>query len=277
MWFKARASRIQRRTFDRADAFGPPAPVQGHPGLERTADPPLTPPQRNRLFMFKGQFTVNAMSIITVHHQLGAFCDRHGLPHFAPASIRPSVLSCFYRASGDLLRTKAVANHASVATTVRYVQTPWSKHRTARASRIFRVHSSSTSKGGRVRARRGATLRLNHRLPTRPRCHAVRLRLQGSIRGHQHRYRQGDLCVNFMGCFTCPNAVITPTRCRWRACFRRAITCAPPRRPCTRLVGRPLCPAAEDPGGRHPPRFGSRERRRPGGCRRQLPRCPDLR
>lgn len=74
--------------------------------------------------MFKGQFTVNAMSIITVHHQLGAFCDRHGLPHFAPANIRPSVLSCFYRASGDLLRTKAVANHASVATTVRYVQTP---------------------------------------------------------------------------------------------------------------------------------------------------------
>jgi len=124
VWFKARASRIQRRTFDRADAFGPPALVRDILAWNERLIPLTPPPQRNRLFVFKGQFTVNAMSIITVHHQLGAFCDRHGLPHFAPANIRPSVLSCFYRASGDLLRTKAVANHASVATTVRYVQTP---------------------------------------------------------------------------------------------------------------------------------------------------------
>ena len=85
---------------------------------------PAPPAQRDRLFIFKGLRTVNAMSTITVHHLLAQFCDRHRLAAFALASIRPSVLCSFYRASGDLLRTRAVANHARITTTVRYVETP---------------------------------------------------------------------------------------------------------------------------------------------------------
>ena len=68
------------------------------------------------------------------HHgqpPLKAFCERHGLSMFSLACIRPGVLSCFYRVRGDLRRTRAVANHVRLATTVRYVETPQvqAKHR----------------------------------------------------------------------------------------------------------------------------------------------------
>jgi hypothetical protein len=124
VWFKARAGRQQRRTFGRDAAFEPPALVRDILAWNERLRPLAPPAQRDRLFIFKGLRTVNAMSTITVHHLLGAFCDRHGLAAFALASIRPSVLCSFYRASGDLLRTRAVANHANIATTVRYVETP---------------------------------------------------------------------------------------------------------------------------------------------------------
>lgn len=208
VWFKARASRIQRRTFDSTQAFEPPALVRDLQAWNARLVPLAPVAQRNRLFVFKGHVTVNALSIITVHHRLGPFCRRHGLPPFAPALIRPSVLACFYRFSGDLLRTKAVANHVNVATTVHYVQTPL-------------VHARNRS---RIADLQGAFLRhvetpLPPSLPTvsskpsSPRGPAVTMfgfDCKDPLAGTAPGTRQGELCTNFMGCFTCPNAVIAP-------------------------------------------------------------------
>ena len=279
VWFKARASRIQRRTFDRADAFGPPALVRDILAWNERLIPLTPPPQRNRLFVFKGQFTVNAMSIITVHHQLGAFCDRHGLPHFAPASIRPSVLSCFYRASGDLLRTKAVANHASVATTVRYVQTPLveaqNRSRIADLQGAFIEHIEGRSGPSQTRcdaapepspppSGRGVTL--------------FGFDCKDPFAGIAPGTRQGDLCVNFMGCFTCPNAVITPDPMslarllQARDHLRAAAATLYPARwevlyaPQLRILEEDILP-----------RFGSRELDAGQRLQAQLPPLPDLR
>ena len=124
VWFKARASRIQRRTFSSTDPFGPPALVREVIEWNERLRPLAPPAHRNRLFIFKGLRTVNAMTTITVHHLINPFCERHALPRFPLVCIRPSVLSSFYRVSGDLLQTRAVANHAQLATTVRYVVTP---------------------------------------------------------------------------------------------------------------------------------------------------------
>lgn len=212
VWFKARAGRIQRRTFGIANAFEPPALVRDiltwNERLRRLAPPE----QRNRLFLFKGLRSVNAMSTITVHHLLNAFCERHGLPKFALASIRPAVLSSFYRVSGDLLRTKAVANHASLATTVRYVETPAVQMQNR--SRIAAVQDAFI---GHIESRQA----LDGAMPvddTRPHVSVPPGRVvsmfgfdcDDPLAGVAPGTRRGELCTSFMGCLTCPNAIIAP-------------------------------------------------------------------
>ena len=170
---------------------------------------PLAPPQqRDRLFIFKGVRTVNVMSIITVHHQLGDFCQRHALPMFAPAAIRPSVLACFYRVSGDLLRTKAVANHVNLATTVRYVETPLvqakNRSRIADLQGAFLEHVEGRPTASQTRNR--ATLE-----PSIPSGRVVTMfgfDCKDPFAGVAPGTQRGELCSNFMGCFTCPNAII---------------------------------------------------------------------
>ena len=210
VWFKARAGRIQRRTFGIANAFEPPALVRDILAWNERLRRLAPPEQCNRLFLFKGLRSVNAMSTITVHHLLNAFCERHGLPKFALASIRPAVLSSFYRVSGDLLRTKAVANHASLATTVRYVETPAVQMQNR--SRIAAVQDAFIGHIESRQARDGA-------MPvddTRPHVSVPPGRVvsmfgfdcDDPLDGVAHGTRRGELCTSFMGCFTCPNAII---------------------------------------------------------------------
>jgi hypothetical protein len=116
------------------------------------------------------------------------------------------VLACFYRFSGDLLRTKAVANHVNVATTVHYVQTPL-------------VHARNRS---RIADLQGAFLRhvetplppsppATSSKPPSPRGPAVTMfgfDCKDPLSGTAPGSRSGELCTHFMGCFTCPNAII---------------------------------------------------------------------
>lgn len=208
VWFKARASRTQRRTFDSTDPFEPPALVRDILAWNERLLPLAPPQQRDRLFVFKGQFTVNTMSIITVHHQLGAFCARHGLPTFAPASIRPSVLACFYRVSGDLLRTKAVANHVNLATTVRYVETPLvqskNRSRIADLQCAFLEHVEGRPTPSQTKT--GATPERS--MPSGRVVTMFGFDCKDPFAGVAPGTHRGELCTNFMGCFTCPNAII---------------------------------------------------------------------
>ena len=212
VWFKARAGRIQRRTFGIANPFEPPALVRDiltwNERLRRLAPPE----QRNRLFLFKGLRTVNAMSTITVHHLLNAFCERHCLPKFALASIRPAVLSSFYRVCGDLLRTKAVANHASLATTVRYVETPavqmQNRSRIAAVQDAFIGHiNSRQTPDGAIPV---DDPRPHVSVPPGRVVSMFGFDCDDPLAGVAPGTRRGELCTSFMGCFTCPNAIIAP-------------------------------------------------------------------
>ena len=212
VWFKARAGRLQRRSFERAAPFEPPALVRDLLTWNERLRPLAPPTQRDRLFIFKGLRTVNAMSTITVHHLLGEFCHRHGLAAFSLASIRPSVLSSFYRASGDLLRTRAVANHASVATTVRYVETPIVRQqnhaRIATLQEAFIEHlaaPAATSPAPAV-----ATSSSSADVPPGKTVSMLGFDCTDPLSGTAPGTRRGEICTNFMGCFTCPNAVIPP-------------------------------------------------------------------
>jgi hypothetical protein len=216
VWFKARAGRLQRRSFERDAPFEPPALVRDLLAWNERLRPLAPPAQRDRLFIFKGLHMVNAMSTITVHHLLGEFCQRHGLAAFPLASIRPSVLSSFYRASGDLLRTRVVANHASIATTVRYVETPIVRQqnhvRIATLQEAFIEHlaappaiSPATSPAPVV-----AISSSSAAVPPGKTVSMFGFDCTDPLAGTAPGTRRGEICTNFMGCFTCPNAVIPP-------------------------------------------------------------------
>jgi hypothetical protein len=143
---------------------------------------------------------------------LKGFCERHGLSRFSLVSIRPSVLSSFYRATGDLRRTKAVANHANLATTVRYVDGPevqaQHRERVATLQGAFIGHfverRAPASAAPPVATATGAAL------PAGEVVTMFGFDCLDPFAGAAPGTRRGELCTNFMGCFTCPNAVIPP-------------------------------------------------------------------
>jgi hypothetical protein len=210
VWFKARANSIQRRTFNSADRFGPPALVKEILAWNERLRPLAPAALRERLFLYKGRRGAAALSSSAVKHMLKAFCERHGLPRFSLVSIRPGVLTSFYLVSGDLRRAKAAACHANLATTVRYVQTPEveEQHRTRIAalqsafighiaqSRPLAMAEPTTSNGSRASVPAGAVVSM------------FGFDCMDPFAGTAPGTRPGELCTNFMGCFTCPNAVI---------------------------------------------------------------------
>jgi hypothetical protein len=121
---KPRASTLQRRSFRSSDVFEPPVLVRELLQWTARLRAHVTPAHRSRLFLLKTARGVTSLSTSTVKFALRPFLKRHGLPPFALASIRPTVLSAFYRVSRDLQQVKAVANHAQLATTIRYVDAP---------------------------------------------------------------------------------------------------------------------------------------------------------
>jgi len=126
-------------------------------------------------------------------------------------SIRPSVLCNFYRASGDLLRTRALANHANIATTVRYVEVPVVRRhnhvRIAALQEAFIEHLTASTKSSPPVA---AASPPSARLPSGELVSMFGFDCKDPLAGTAPGTRQGELCTNFMGCFTCPNAVIAP-------------------------------------------------------------------
>ncbi len=177
--------------------------------------PLARPGIRSRLLLCKGVRGVTAWSTALAKHVRGDFLARHGLAHFSLASIRPSVLSAFYRASGDLREVKTVANHQHIGTTVRYVEAPEveaaHRARIAAIQQAFLGHVSRPS-GGTVRPGDGTSpTRSAVPLPVPPGS-AVSMfgfGCKDPLAGIAPGTRPGELCTNFLGCFTCPNAIIT--------------------------------------------------------------------
>jgi hypothetical protein len=212
VWFKPRAHSLQRRTFSTTDRFAPPALVEEILRWSERLRALAPTPLRDRVFLFKGPRGVNALSSGTAKSLLKAFCARHGLSRFALACIRPGVLSSFYRVSGDLGRTAAVANHATLAATVRYVDTPQvqAEHRARIAElqnafighieqrRVTVASAAPTASGGGTVPPAGEVVSL------------FGFGCRDPFAGIAPGTRGGELCTNFMGCFTCPNAIITP-------------------------------------------------------------------
>ena len=208
VWFKLRSNRMQRRTFSATDGFEPPSLVKEILEWNRRLRPMASADDRDRLFLYKHSRGVSILTTAAVRHHLKRFRERHGLAHFTLASIRPSVLASFYRVSGDLRKTRSLANHRHLATTIGYVDTPLVRARNdARIAALqgaFLEHIEQCDDTAVVESPQA--------LPAEPPGGAVvtmfGFQCSNPFEGIAPGSRRGELCTHFMGCFTCPNAII---------------------------------------------------------------------
>ena len=215
VWAKPRAGAAQQRSFHSTASFEPPTLVREILHWTKRLRPHVAAADRNRLFLLWANSRAATLSGVLASHSLPLFRTRHHLPRFSLASIRPTVLSMYYRASGDLRQVAAVANHAHLSTTVGYVESP-----EVEAQNRVRVAALQTAFLGHLEHPKG-----NDGLPNTTRCTQSPVSGQPtpataavSMFGFDCRdpfagiapgTRPGELCTNFLGCFTCPNAVIT--------------------------------------------------------------------
>jgi len=211
VWFKARAQRVQRRTFDSHQELQPPSLVREILAWSERLVPYAPGGFADRLLLYVGRGHVTAMTTSAIKQMLPDFCKRHGLPRFALASIRPSVLASFYRAGGNLRTVSKVANHANLSTTVRYVmgsevheqnQASIAVLQDAFVGKVLTPRRVGSSKGN-------STPAPSKELPVGPLVSLFGFDCENPYEGAAPGTQRGKLCTNFMACFTCPNAVIT--------------------------------------------------------------------
>jgi site-specific recombinase XerC len=215
IWSKARAGAPQRRSFRSTDLFEPPALVRELLQWTRRLRPHASEADRSRLFLYKGQAGVSALSFRMIKVLYPAFVARHHLPHFTFSSIRPSVLTVFYRALGDLRQVKAIANHAHLSTTIGYVEGAevalQNRVRVAALQSAFVGHLEQAPSGhlsaGPQRMRAFSAPGLKP--PAGAAVSMFGFNCKDPFAGIAPGTRVGELCTNFLGCFTCPNAIIT--------------------------------------------------------------------
>ena len=218
VWEKPRASALQRRTFRRDAPFDPPALVreliEWTARLRRQARGPL----RSRLFLYNASSGITCLAPPNIIYVRRRFTRRHQLPDFELAAIRPSVLTAFYRASGDLSQVRAVANHANISTTIAYVESPeveaQNRLRIAALQNTFLGHvrdpaTTRTSSASFERAHRDLVATPDSFLAAGEAVSMFGFSCKDPFSGVAPGTHAGELCTNFLGCLTCPNAILT--------------------------------------------------------------------
>jgi hypothetical protein len=215
VWRKSRAGVLQRRAFSMASTFEPPALVRELVQWTTRLRPRARSADRDRLFLFKGGNRITSLSKVRLMQVLAPFIMAHQLPPFTLAALRPSVLTAFYRSSGDLSSVKAIANHVHLSTTVGYVQAPEVK--TQNRLRVAVLQSAYLGSLGSTGS--------DYKAPVAAKPNAAGASMQAEVHvgaavsmfgfdckdpfaGIAPGMHRGELCTHFMGCFTCPNAVI---------------------------------------------------------------------
>jgi hypothetical protein len=285
VWAKHRAGSMQRRSFRAADPFEPPALVRELLGWTETLRRHAPPTLRHQLMLFRAPHGTSAWTSGAAKHVVRRdFIVRHGLPAFSLASIRPSVLSAFYRASGDLRQVKAVANHSHIGTTVRYVEGPQveAEHRVRVAALqstfIGHIERPTRSEQPRRPPVQNAAAVDKTQAPALPATSLFGFDCKDPFAGIAAESRRGELCTHFLGCFTCPNAVIpsdAKTLARLlqaRDHLRAAAAIVHPAR--WQVVYRPPLQILEED---ILPRFGAGELAAAQALRSALPMLPELR
>lgn len=219
-WHKGRAGRPQRRTFLRDRGLSVPNLIDRVRALTAPLVPHAPAAERDKLFLCSAATGRRRVGLIDESHLaklVRDFAARHDLRGLdgAPlaltlASLRATGLALAHEALGhDVTKTQALANHASPDTTTRYVHQP--AVRAAQAAGLARLQGrfvEAVRDGGRAveagdAAGADAAPQIDARNAT-----ASGFICSDPLSGIALGQRKGRLCTAWLGCFTCPNAVI---------------------------------------------------------------------
>lgn len=212
VWSKGRATRLQQRAFRKTETLEPPTLVREVIEWTQPLRSHVAPIHRNRLFVSKGHLGVRPLSPSLLKKLRGRFIARHDLPRFTLNGLRASVLTAFYRASGNLRQVKEIANHAQISTTALYVRGPEveSQHRVrvAALQNAFLGYLDAASTDSRT-CERADSEQPPLSVPAGTAVSMFGFNCKDPLAGIAPGTRAGELCSHFLCCFTCPNAVIT--------------------------------------------------------------------
>lgn len=220
-WSKGRASRVQRRSFLRDRTLSVPNLIDRVLALTEVLVPHASEADRDRLFlcgevMATRRVTLIPDYLVSVH--VRRFVKRHGLCgadgrplKLNLAALRATGLTLAHETLGyDLLKTQALANHASPDTTRHYIERP--SIRAAQEVELARLQGRFVSwvRGDpEVVARKlGVSADTATDIALGRNATAGGFTCANPLAGIGPGQRPGRLCTAWLGCFTCPNAVI---------------------------------------------------------------------
>jgi hypothetical protein len=220
-WEKGRASRPQRRSFLRDRSYSVPNLIDRVLAMTAPLIPHVPTHDQDKLFLSATRSTwrkvqLTPKGVLAFH--LERFVARHRLVHSdgAPmrltfASLRVSGLSLAHAAlGGDVLKTQVVANHVSPRTTWRYVAQP--VIRAAQTDSIATLQAAFVSWVQRdpeeIARSLGVPSATAVEIAAGQNATASGFICRDPLAGVAPGQQRGHLCVAWLGCFTCPNAVI---------------------------------------------------------------------
>jgi integrase len=212
-WHKGRSTREQQRSFLKSKSFSVPALIDQVLALTERLVPHAPKGDRTSLFLTGMVSSSRAIGVIPNYMATKLtrrFVARHGLAddggrplNLTLAALRATGLTLAHERLGhDILKTQALANHASPDTTQRYVDRP--RVRKAQAAAIGRLQARFIEVVRAAAEPPGAAeMVIDARNAT-----AAGFICRDPFAGVAEGQRKGELCASWLGCFTCPNAVI---------------------------------------------------------------------
>ncbi|WP_292370094.1 site-specific integrase [Mesorhizobium sp.] len=214
-WSKGRSNRVQRRSFLRDKTLSVPNLIDRVLQMTSPLLAHVPAQDRERLFVVEtvyGSRTVSLIPPYLMSKHVRLFAQRHGLTDdsgqplsLTLASLRATGLTLAHEALGhDILKTQVLANHATPDTTQRYIDRPIVRRAQQRIVGSLQAQFVDLVRGANsADDERSDALAIDASHAT-----AGGFICKDPFSGVGEGQKSGRLCTAWLGCFTCPNAVI---------------------------------------------------------------------
>lgn len=219
-WFKLRSNRQQHRTFIDKSPWGPPMLIREVQNLTACVVRYVAPKDTDRLFICNkprnGEpYNMGILGQCSLDAATERFIVRNNLPSFRMSMLRLAGLAHSYKKlGGDIRRVQFLANHTHPNTTREYVDTYINREddeaiiaelQAAFQARFIESVSDTVATAAMLGVDNETAEAISHGRNATLSGFTCKNPLAGIAPGQ----KRGQICTHWLGCFTCPNAVIT--------------------------------------------------------------------